>query len=66
MLRSSEFDVLNLYWLGDSTLSISEMAFAVWTLHDQWAFSVLSITHRCPLMAFLVLWITSVCGWLHA
>lgn len=49
--QRGEFDVLNLHWLGDSTLSIEEIGRlrcpVVWTLHDQWAFS--GSEHYAPL-----------------
>ena len=45
------FQLLNMHWLGDSTLSIEEIGRLklplVWTLHDQWAFS--GAEHYCPL-----------------
>ena len=45
------FHVLNLHWLGDSSLSIEEIGRlpcpVVWTLHDQWAFS--GAEHYSPL-----------------
>ena len=38
----SDFDILNLHWLGDDTLSIEEIGRlrcpVIWTLHDQWPF----------------------------
>lgn len=50
--RRGAFDVLNLHWLGDSTLSIEEIGQlscpVVWTLHDQWAFS--GSEHYAPLL----------------
>ena len=46
-----DFQLLNLHWLGDSTLSIEEIGrlpFPVlWTLHDQWPFS--GAEHYSPL-----------------
>ena len=40
---SGEVDCVNLHWIGDSTISIEEIAKLsvplIWTLHDQWAFS---------------------------
>lgn len=39
---NGEFDVLNLHWIGDNTISIEEIGRLkcplVWTLHDQWPF----------------------------
>jgi glycosyltransferase involved in cell wall biosynthesis len=41
-LARSDADILNLHWLGSSTLSIEEVGRlekpVVWTLHDMWAF----------------------------
>ena len=43
--------LLNLHWLGDSTLSIEEIGRlpcpVLWTLHDQWPFS--GAEHYAPL-----------------
>ena len=40
--RSGEANLVNLHWLGDSTVSIEEIGYLscplIWTLHDQWAF----------------------------
>ena len=48
---AGEFQLLNLHWLGDSTISIEEIGRLsvpmVWTLHDQWAFS--GSEHYSPL-----------------
>ena len=48
-----DFQILNLHWLGGSTLSIEEIGrlpFPVlWTLHDQWPFS--GAEHYAPLPA---------------
>lgn len=45
------FQLLNMHWLGDCTLSIEEIGKfkfpIVWTLHDQWAFS--GAEHYSPL-----------------
>lgn len=42
VLNHSDFDLINLHWLGNSTLSIEEIGRlkrpVAWTLHDQWAF----------------------------
>lgn len=49
--RLGWFQLLNLHWLGDSTLSVEEIGRlgfpVVWTLHDQWAFS--GAEHYAPL-----------------
>ncbi len=41
-LRKTQFDLINLHWLGDITLSIEEIGHLpepiVWRLPDQWAF----------------------------
>ena len=46
-----DFELLNLHWLGDSTLSIEEIGRlpcpVLWTLHDQWPFS--GAEHYAPL-----------------
>ena len=46
-----EFELLNLHWLGDKTLSVEEIGRfqfpVVWTLHDQWPFS--GAEHYAPL-----------------
>ena len=48
-----DFQVLNLHWLGGSTLSIEEIGRlpcpVFWTLHDQWPFS--GAEHYAPLPA---------------
>lgn len=41
-INRSDFDIVNLHWLGAETLSIDEIGRirqpVVWTLHDMWAF----------------------------
>ncbi len=48
----NQFQVINLHWLGDNTLSIKEIGElscpVVWTLHDQWPFS--GAEHYAPLI----------------
>ena len=48
----NQFQVINLHWLGDNTLSIKEIGKlpspVVWTLHDQWPFS--GAEHYAPLI----------------
>ena len=61
-LKGQKWDIVNLHWLGNNTISIEEIGFLavplVWTLHDQWAFcgaehyepfesdALIPVTHR--------------------
>ena len=42
-INNGDWDLVNLHWIGDATLSIEEIGAiskpVVWTLHDMWAFS---------------------------
>ena len=42
LYESKKIDIVNLHWIGDNTISISEIGKLkppiVWTLHDQWPF----------------------------
>lgn len=42
-IQGRKFDVINLHWLGDATLSIEQIGLLqaplVWTLHDMWPYS---------------------------
>jgi glycosyltransferase involved in cell wall biosynthesis len=42
-INRSDFDIVNMHWVGQSTLSLGEIAAIrkpiVWTMHDMWPFS---------------------------